>query len=591
MEKYFFPLYFPLLFVGWWLPALVYYVLGLYWLTTARRKPQRAAIWAATFLLMFAYTAYDGIYLKWRLAQRAQVYRNFVTFAALPADVTTIMVSRSQETDTLTDYAQGCSVVCVKLLFGGRFKTVVVARKNGLIFVDNKAVRERAIAQGTGTQSYDVYTVIDEPGCENYKSPTLYEVVEAWRLIGRCLHKHTVATFTGRYLEVTTNEDTPGRPPWKLRFTTHARLIDGGKATDLARAEYASVNLAFWLPVPGLFPHGASSGLPTDFWPDVLRFEHHYGPFKSAVSVVEDVAGVSLAGPVPLPRLADQSAADQLKYTRYTLFRSSRLARLRFIANELAGKRPLDKSYRDLILDFVSHTPLTPPHYTYNVYAEAIPYIAWLAAGDAGLAPEIVKKYVALAGEARNGASYARALSYFGPDLLAPYADRLLELYARKYQKAEDTERFRESLNFGIGGGGPKAVDKLITELDTQSKDDRAAAAAAAALCRSGDPRAVEPLLKKLRTFTKSNFSMSYLYALARLGHGHEAQEIGGQLLWAKSPAATCLNEIVSRYPSGGAPDSICLMSGPNEQPKDAAWQYSESELHCLAPRTPTPNG
>ena len=84
---------------------------------------------------------------------------------------------------------------------------------------------------------------------------------------------------------------------------------------------------------------------------------------------------------------------------------------------------------------------------------------------------------------------------------------------------------------------------------------------------------------------------MSYGYALARLGHGKEALDAMVRVRPPQSSEFTCLNEIVAKIPTGGAPDSICLTSGPYPQSNDVAWQFSDAELHCLAPRTPSPNG
>jgi hypothetical protein len=84
---------------------------------------------------------------------------------------------------------------------------------------------------------------------------------------------------------------------------------------------------------------------------------------------------------------------------------------------------------------------------------------------------------------------------------------------------------------------------------------------------------------------------MSHAYALARLGRGHDAREA---LMGIRSPSSSeyaCLNDIVNSYPSGDAPASVCLLEGPYQQAQGTEWQFSESQLRCLAPRTPSPNG
>ena len=244
--------YFALLLSGWWLPAVIYFGAGLFFIATVRRAPYGAVAWLISFLALFGYTAYEGIYLKARLEQRAQTYRDFVKFAEVPNDVTAIMLSRSQESDALTGYAQSCSVVCVKLLLDGRFKQVIIAFKDGLLFAHDDNLRRQALANYREPKSYNVFTVVNEPGCENYNNADMYQELEAWRVFGRCVHMRSVNRVEGRYLEITTNEDTPERPPWPVRFTTHVRLADSGTFTNIARAEYASVNLAYWFPVPGI---------------------------------------------------------------------------------------------------------------------------------------------------------------------------------------------------------------------------------------------------------------------------------------------------------------------------------------------------
>ena len=584
-------LYFFLLLFGWWLPALIYYAVGACCLLMVRRRRTPAMIWLISFLAMFAYSAYEGLYLKWRLERRAETYAQYLKYADLPADITTIVLTRSQEDDSLTGHAQSCSVVCAKLLLDGRFKTVIVAVKDRMLF--NYGRRNlQALERSIPPQSYDLYTVVDEPGCRNYDNPDFYEVYEAWRLLGRCVHKQTEKRLDGRYLEVTTNEDMPDQPPWRLRFSTHLRTVDAGALKtlphvdaykDIARVEHASVNLAYWLPVPGIFPHRTESGFPTEFWPDLLRFEHHYGPFKSAVSVLQDVTGAPLDQPIPLPKFEEQTPENRLRLARQILLRGPMMERYRFAQSDLAAQRPFNQDYQDLILDFIAKTKFSG-----EGYYQMIQYIAWLAAGDPGFAPVIAKMYVERAATELNGANYARALSYFKSDILAPHAGALLALYERKFPKLQDTASFRAGLNFGIGGAGPEVVDRLIAELGAE--DALSAGSAAASLCRAADPRATAPLLEKIRTIGDRRHAMSYAYALARLGRGKEAQAAIKQSHTSQSELA-CLDEIVDKFPSGGAPDSICLTEGPHWQPEGAQWQLSKAQLQCLAPRTASPGG
>jgi hypothetical protein len=569
---------FFLLLIGWWLPALVYYAGGIFLLSTWRRRPWLAVLWLASFLALFGYSAYEGVFLKGQLERRAESYRQHVKYTDLPDDITTIVLTRSQEDDLLTGRPQSCSFVCANLLLSGRFKTVIIAVKDHRLFSDN-----RPLKRSFPPESYDVFTIVDEPGCQSHNIPSLFEVFEAWRLLGRCLHKKTVKQIEGRHLEVTTNEDVPDQPPWRLRFTTHVRIVDAGRFTDIARVEHANVRLAYWFPVPGVFLRARSSVSSTDFWPGLLSPESHYGPFRTAASVLQDVTGVPLDQPIPLPRFEDQTPEIRLRLAKNILWRGPTMERYRFTKTELAAQRPFNQDYRELILEFIAKTKLSG-----QIYSPMIPYIAWLAAGDPGLAPIIAKMYVERAASDANGAAYARSLSYFGPDILAPYAAQLLGLYQREIPASQSPVAFRADLNFGIGGAGPEVVEKLIGEL--RSPTTLISAAAAASLCRAADSRATEPLLEKIRSIDDyDRNAISYAYALARLGRGKDAQEAIKR--GTPQSARACLDEIVEKYPSGNAPDSVCLLSGPHAQAPDTAWQFSNSQLRCLAPRTPSPNG
>jgi hypothetical protein len=576
------PIYLFCLFFGWWLPAAIYYIAGIWFLLTWNYKRQRAIVWLFSFVALFGYSAYEGVFLKYILDHRAETYRQPVRYADLPDDVATIVLTRSQEDDTLTGHAQSCSVVCAKLLLDGRFKRVVIAVKDRMQFNYHK-LNLQAIEPSYPPQSFDVFTMVNEPGCENYKYPDFREVFEAWRLFGRCVHKQTVAHLDGAYLEVTTNEDMPDQPKWRLRFSTHVRVAGSGAVKDIARVEYASVDLISWFPVPGFFPHSAEGGFPAGFWPDLLRVTHHYGPFKNAIALLQDVTGVPLDKPIPLPKFEQQTPENRLRLAQYILLHGPMMERYRFTKQELAALRPLGQDYRDLILEFMDRTKFKG-----EGYYQMIQYIGWLAAGDPGFAKVIAKMYVERAATAPNGASYARALSHFGPDVLHPYASQLLALYDRKFPKPEDTRNFRADLNFGIGGAGPEVIEPLIGELE--NPDEPTAASAAASLCRAADVRAAEPLVKKLGTMGRSRYLMSYAYALARLGRGKDALAAVEATRKSGSERA-CLDEILERYPAGNAPDSICLLDGPFQQPADASWQWSDAQLRCLAPRTASPNG
>lgn len=570
---------FFLFFVGWWLPALIYYGVGLWWLVAARRKPWRAIAWVFSFVALASYAIYEGVYVRWQMNKRAEANRDLVLVNAPPENIKAILVSREPAFPIVTGNGQNCAVYCLKLLLGKHFKTYIIAVKDGMLFSYDEEHRRQALRRAAPIESYRGYTVVDEPGCENAKDAEPREVLDAWRLFGRCVKLYSAKNLRGRFFEVTQDNDIPDAPPWPVK-ATHIRAIDLETTRDIAHVESARVFLAFWFPVPGVFPHKFSDHFPTAWWPDLLRFEHKYGREMNQSDVIAKVFNIVLEQRVPMPNFDEQTPDGKLKLASQIMFYGPMRDRLDFITKTLAAQRPLDQSYSATILNFISRTKLSG-----HTYAQLIPYIAWLGAGDASLAPVIADHYIDRAANDPNGAAYARALSYFSREILEPRATRLVALYNRVFPNQNDADRFRESVNFGVGNGGPALVDKLISELENPSSQGRVSASAAAALCRAADPRALEPLQKKLAAAQSPQYVVSYAYALARLGHGEEAKSA------VRGVAGSCLNEIVAKYPSERAPDSICILSGPYHQPADAAWQLSESEQKCLAPRTPSPNG
>jgi hypothetical protein len=254
--------------------------------------------------------------------------------------------------------------------------------------------------------------------------------------------------------------------------------------------------------------------------------------------------------------------------------------RYQFLIDQLAPIRPLDTAIGAVILDYVRETAFDHPQ-----YSGTPAYIAWLAAGDATLGPDVVAIYVdrALHGDRQ----FARSLSFFGPSQLAHYELQLLALYSGGTFSGE----FLSDLNFGIGNAGPAAVEQLISELNAYSVSGRRAPSAASALCRAGNASAIDHLNAKLQAIQpRTNaYPMSYAYALARLGRGAEAQQAAA-IKYATPLERACLDEIVTKFPNGGAPDSICLLQGPSGQTANAYQPHDQASLQCLAPRTPAPD-
>ncbi len=104
-------------------------------------------------------------------------------------------------------------------------------------------------------------------------------------------------------------------------------------------------------------------------------------------------------------------------------------------------------------------------------------------------------------------------------------------------------------------------------------------------LCRIGDPRAAEPLIERVtRRGWSISTPMSHIYALVRLGRIEEAKAAMARYRPRPSAERSCFDEIVDKFPDGGAPESICLIQGPHEKPDR---RYSESAIRCLGPTTP----
>jgi hypothetical protein len=555
--------------LGWWLPGVLFYGLGLYLLTGARRRPGLAIGWTAVFLSMLAFTLYGGGYVKWRVDQRAKEFGKVVTYADVASDVRAIVLWGHFSDPTLID--KHCGTVCFRLLLSGRFDSFVI-----------RVTEPRLVGTVMTSKTYfRTYSLVDRRECK-LPAETAWEILHAaqlWAVIGKCLTEIDTPTISGRRFEILVNQDAPDHPPWPAQITL-IRLVDGDSRRDIARAEHASVDLPFWFPVPGLFPGGYTYAQPST-WHPLLTFPYRYGPNGAPRDILAYVLGVSFNGPLPLPSFQDRSPDEQLALARQLLLKGPIDARYRFVKTELAAMRPLPPAYRDLVLDFIRVTGFKG-----EGYYQMMPYIAWLAAGDPELGPVIAKMYVDRVLDSPPSRDYARSLRYFGRDLLEPYAAQLLAAYERAPDKERDA--FFVSLNLGVGGAGPSMVPKLIEELDAPPNDGRRAAAAAVSLCRIADPRAIEPLLRKVQTFNPGEltpYPISYAYALARLGRGQDALRALSPIRAPTALERQCLEAIVAKFPEGGAPESICLLQGPYQQ--SGAWQFSESSLACLAPSTP----
>jgi len=284
-----------------WVPAAAYYLVGLWWLSTVRRKPFREIVWAVSFAAMFAYTLYEGMYLKLRVEKRAQTFRELVTLAPPPADVSTLVVYREGPFGSLVGNGQECAPVCVKTLLDGRFKEFVIGFKDPALFLYPKNGESKSARLHYGDPLYyRIYKLLEQTGCKTETEIGMVGIARPLQATGRCFYEVHHNHLEGRYFELTTNDETPYAPPWKIT-ASHLRLWDDGKSRDIARVEHAEIDLAYWFPLPGLYPHGEVSGFPTDFYPDVLRLHVSYGPSNHPIKTLQTVLGLPLDQNVRIP--------------------------------------------------------------------------------------------------------------------------------------------------------------------------------------------------------------------------------------------------------------------------------------------------
>jgi hypothetical protein len=309
--------YIGFLLLGWWAPGALLYLFGLVFLIVVRRRPRLFLGWSVVFLCCLAYTLYDGVYLRWRFDQRAAQYKGIVTLGPVPSEIRTILIERDRPTNTLTGNGQECSFVCAKLLFGGRFDSVIIPFKDPATFHYGVEPPSRPVAP----QHYKTYTRIDQPGCQSVQDTSLYSELKAWELFGTCVVERKSATLPdGPRIEVLLDEDAPNNPPWAVQ-AEHVRAVDANGIRDIARVEFSSVDFAFWLPVPGFFPHGSQSGFPTDWRPGFLSFRRIYGPAIGRREAISRILGVSFEGRIPVPEFEKLSPEDRLRLTRQILLK------------------------------------------------------------------------------------------------------------------------------------------------------------------------------------------------------------------------------------------------------------------------------
>lgn len=283
-----------LLALFWWVPAAIYYLVGMWWLLTARRKPLRAIVWAISFTAMFAYTLYEGVYLKSQVEKRGQIFRELVVFAPPPPDVSVLVVSREEPYGSLTGNGQECAMVCVRTLVDGRFKEFIIGFKDPAIFSYPTNRQSKSARRHYGYPLYyRIYTLLEQAGCRTETDIGMVGIARTLQASGRCFLEARRNHLEGRYFELTTDDDTPNAPPWRIG-ASHLRLWDNGKSQDIARIERAELDLTHWFPMPGLYPDQSGYGIQTSFYPDFLRVHVTYGPSIDRVKSLQTMLGLPL---------------------------------------------------------------------------------------------------------------------------------------------------------------------------------------------------------------------------------------------------------------------------------------------------------
>jgi hypothetical protein len=549
-----------MLLFGWWGPAVAFYGFGLVALGRIRHQPHVAYVWLALFLATFAVTAFDGLYRHAQFEKRAVAFNDINTYFAAPDDVRTIVIPR-EDSGTLTDSRRDCTAVCMKLLLGKRFDRVIIADK-----VD---IRGDRVTRDNQSPYFRAYARVDRPGCRTLQTRNFFRELRLWELSGRCIEENPIRTVEGPRIELLLDHDAPDHPGWPAAVR-HLRVVDSHGTRDIARAERASVDFFFWFPVPGIFPHSMMS----DWRPGLWSFHRSYGRIVTPIQLLDHVFNVALNGPMPKPVFAGEAPDERLVMAPAILLYRSQTERHRFIRDELGAMRPLSPAFRNVVLDFIQVSEFK---------LGATDDIAWLVADDPELGPVVAKALVdRIADQDAPWAEYlVPSLRHFRPELWEPHLASLIA--AHRSAVAKRGERV-ESLDRAFASLGSAIVPMLIDELGVPPRLESRAAAAAAALCRIGDLRAVEPLLERMRSLKAgkpSFYPMSYAYALARMGHGEDARSAIAAIRDETSPERQCLDEVVAAFPRGGAPESICVMRGPTGAGKDPP---ARPAPRCLAP-------
>jgi hypothetical protein len=553
-------LFYALLFAGFALVPLGYYLIGfLAWWKRGRSSLAFRA-WAISFIGVAVYALFDGVIKQIPFEIRAREFATLRLFDPPPSDVRVISLPPHPD-------GYGCGNICVALLWSGRFDRVIKHDWQ------------------SGVRPLQAFEMVARPGCRSVTAVDqrdLAAALKVWEVVGRCLVESDNVDRVAPRFAVSVNEEAPDNPSWASRVIDVA-LVGRGAGQGIARMEHGLAHFAVPLPIVGLYLSSRLGG-GVDLTFGLWSYARRYGQEPDLGRVIAAAFGIDVAQFPGTPDIqAIEEPARKLAVARQIVAGAPRRDRYRLI-DALDAMRPLDPDYTAVLIDLARTADW-----------DLMPSIAWLGASDDALGPLLAAFFVDQIAGGATPRPYAAALNYFSAVQLAPHADRLLAAYDRRFPNERDHAQFISDLDAAIGLVGPAGVARLADELPKVANNPDRSAAIALGLCRSGAPAAIEPLerhVKWIEAGGRFESPMAYAYAFARLGHGDRAKAFVAHARTRRTNFSAitdselaCLDEIVTRFPLGGAPASICQRNGPRPEFKASAVDAARGT--CLAPRTP----
>ncbi len=498
--------------------------------------------WAISFIGLAAYALFDGVIKQIPFSIRASEFATLRLFDPPPSDVRVISLPPHPD-------GYGCGNICVALLWSGRFDRVIKHDWQ------------------SGVRPLQAFEMVARPGCRSVTAVDqrdLAAALKVWEVVGRCLVESDNVDRAAPRFAVSVNEEAPDNPSWASRVIDVA-LVGRGGGQRIARMEQGLAHFAVPLPIVGLYLSSRLGGgvdfdvraveLCSPLWPGARPRPRDGRRFRRRRRAVLRARRTSRPSRNPLASspLHARSPPERRGRDRYRLI------------DALDAMRPLDPDYTAVLLDLARTADW-----------DLMPSIAWLGARDDALGPLLAAFFVDQIAGGATPRPYAAALNYFSAAQLAPHAERLLAAYDRRLPNERDHAQFISDLDAAIGLVGPAGVARLADELPQVANNPDRSGAIALGLCRSGAPEAIAPLdrhVKWIEAGGRFEWPMAYAYAFARLGHGDKAKAFVAHARTRRTNFSAitdselaCLDEIVSRFPFGGAPASICQRNGPRPE-------------------------